>query len=133
MKIFSFIVFCLISQFAFSQPQQAAKGHFIRFYKADNQVKVYLNDSLLFTSKVFDGNPDLNLDVNLAPHLAKGLNSIKVELYNGYENNDYKEDRFWEIRYEMFNNNQSIDYMHQFSSNGAAGLAFEYKHEIYKK
>lgn len=132
MKTFFLVTFCLMSQLAFSQ-QQTTKGHSIRFYKADNQVKVYVNDSLVYGSKVFDGNPDLKLDVNLEPHLTKGLNTIKVELYNGYENNDYKKDRFWEIRYEMFNNDQSIDYMHQFSSNGAAGLAFEYNHEILKK
>jgi len=132
MKLISLLLFTW-TVFAMPPDRQNTDRRYIRFYKIDNKINVYVNDSLIYESKTFDGNPDLKIDVDLEDHLVKGANLVKVELYNGYEDNDYKKDRFWEIRYEMFNNEESIDYMHQFSSNGAAGLAFDYSHQLYKK
>ncbi len=125
------ILLLIFTTFGISTTQNSQ--HFIRFYKIDNSVKVFANDSLVYKSELIDGNPDMSLDVPIEYALVKGINNIRVELYNGSELNDFKSDTSWEIRYEIFDNDVSIDYMHQFSKNGTEGLAFEYLHEIYKK
>jgi len=112
---------------------QSADNHSISFYKIDNRVKVFLAEELLYDSDLVDGNPELHIEVNIEKYLKKGLNSIKVKLYNGSDMNDFIADTNWEIRYEIFNNGESIDYLHQLSKNGTEGLVFEYKHDIFKK
>lgn len=127
------LFFVLNMPSAQSNLAEQQKGHHITFYKIDNRVKVYVNDTVVYNSKVYDGNPDLKLDVDIEKHLKIGFNRLRVELYNGYEENDFKADRNWEIRYEIFNDEESVDYMHELSKDGAEGLAFTYNHEILKK
>lgn len=112
---------------------QLAPKHSINFYKIDNRVKVYVGEKLAYDSGSIDGNPELNTEVVIEQYLEKGLNFIKIELYNGSEMNDFIADTNWEIRYEIFNNGESIDYLHQLSKKGTEGLVFEYKHDIFKK
>ncbi len=133
MKFAGYIVlFCfLVSSDA--SLAQSTDSHSISFYKIDNRVKVFLAEELVYDSDLIDGNPELNIDVNIEKYLKKGLNSIKVELYNGSDMNDFIADTNWEIRYEIFNNGESIDYLHQLSKKGTEGLVFEYKHDIFKK
>jgi len=126
------VLFCFLVSPAASLAQQA-DNHSISFYKIDNRVKVYVAEKLAYDSNLIDGNPDLATEINIERHLKKGLNSIKVELYNGSDMNDFIADTSWEIRYEIFNNGESIDYMHQVSKKGTEGLVFEYKHDIFKK
>ncbi len=108
-------------------------GYFILFTKIDNQAKVYVNDSLVYESEVVDGNPDLNVKVTLDKYLKKGLNNLKIELYNGSAFNQVMTDTNWEIRYEIFNGKESVDYMHQTSANGKNGFAIDFQHDIYLK
>lgn len=106
-------------------------GYFILFSKIDNQAKVYVNDSLVYESEIIDGNPDLNIKVKLDKYLKKGLNKLKIEIYNGSAFNQVMTDTNWEIRYEVFKGKESLDYMHQTSDNGKKGLAVDFKHDIY--
>jgi len=112
---------------------QPAGNHSIIFYKIDNRVKVFVAEQLVYHGDRVDGNPDLNIEVSIEKYLKKGLNTLRVELYNGSEMNDFISDTNWEIRYEIFNNGESIDYLHQLSKKGTEGLVFEYKHDIFKK
>ena len=91
-----------------------------------------MEDSLIYQSKLIDGNPeDLNLKVDISEHLKQGLNKLKVELINGSGQGFFEKDSHWEIFYEIFKNEDPIDYMSEKSSNGTTGLVFSFTHEIY--
>ena len=131
MKFFLLCIPLLISfNFPFLVKNQNAEGYQIRFYKIDNQVKVYLNEEMIYDSDVIDGNPELDILVDLEKHLKKGLNTLKVELYNGSLLNAYKSDTNWEIRYEILKGEESIDYMHQASAEGKKGFSIDFQHDI---
>ena len=104
----------------------------ITFSKIDNRVYAFVNDELVFDSQFIDGNPELNLSLDLNPFLKKGTNVIKVQLENGSKLNDFIVDTHWMIRYEIFENGESYDYAYEFSKNGQTGLiVYEKKHNIY--
>jgi hypothetical protein len=48
-------------QFDLSAPSK----HYFIFYKIDNKVKVYVNEKIIYESPLIDGNPDLEMRVNL--------------------------------------------------------------------
>lgn len=115
----------------FLSPQTSSKPeYFIIFSKIDNQVKVYVQDSLVFQSELVDGNPKMELKVNLNNYLKKGINDVRVELYNGSGEGFIESDTHWEIYYEIFKDDDPIDYMSEKSENGKEGLVFSMTHEI---
>ncbi|XOV93979.1 MAG: hypothetical protein ACFHWX_04575 [Bacteroidota bacterium] len=122
------IIFFIIPLAVFLQQKN---DYYILFRKIDNQVKVYLEDSLIYQSKLVDGNPELKLRVDLNEYLKPGQNKIKVELINGSGLGFFEMDNNWEIFYEIFNNNDPIDYMSEESHNGTTGVVFSWTHEIF--
>ena len=103
----------------------------ITFSKIDNRAYVFINDELIFDSQFIDGNPELNLSLNLSPFLKKGNNLLKVQLENGSNLNAYINDTHWTIRYEIFENGESYDYAYESNKNGEAGLiVYEKEHII---
>lgn len=123
-----FALACCVLFAGLSQPE-----YFLRFTRIDNQVNVYVNGQLVYESEVIDGNPDLDIRVGLTKHLKEGLNTVKIELYNGSDFNKVITDSHWEVRYELLEDGEGIDYMHQLSDKGDNGLSFEYEHKIYLK
>ncbi|MAJ50341.1 MAG: hypothetical protein CMB82_01845 [Flammeovirgaceae bacterium] len=108
--------------------------YYITFSKIDNRVYAFVNDELVFDSKFIDGNPELNLSLDLSPFLKKGDNLLKVQLENGSNLNAFIDDTHWTIRYEIFENGESYDYAYESSKNGQAGLiVYEKEHNIYLK
>ena len=104
----------------------------ITFSKIDNRAYVFINNELVFDSQFIDGNPELNLSLNLSPFLKKGDNLLKVQLENGSNLNAFVNDTHWTIRYEIFENGESYDYAYESSKNGGAGLiVYEKEHNIY--
>ena len=104
----------------------------ITFSKIDNRVYAFVNDELVFDSQFIDGNPELNLSLDLNPFLKKGTNVIKIQLENGSILNAFIVDTHWTIRYEIFENDESYDYAYESSKNGQTGLiVYEKKHNIY--
>lgn len=116
----------------FGQPleKQGSEGYYIKFTKIDNRVKVYVNDKMAYDSDLIDGMPDLDLRVSIDSLINKGYNKVKVELYNGSDMNSVLTDSRWEVRYEIFKDDLSLDYMYQISFNGKQGLVFQGDHEI---
>jgi hypothetical protein len=104
----------------------------IAFSKIDNRVYAFVNDELVFDSQFIDGNPELNLSLDLNPFLKKGTNVIKIQLENGSILNAFIVDTHWTIRYEIFENAESYDYGYESSKNGKTGLiVYEKEHNIY--
>ena len=64
-------------------PTTKTPDYNITFSKIDNRVYTFVNDELVFDSQFIDGNPDLNLSLDLNPFLKKGTNVIKIQLENG--------------------------------------------------
>ena len=107
------------------------KNYEITFSKIDNRAYVFIDDELIFDSQFIDGNPELNLSLNLSPFLKKGDNLLKVQLENGSNLNAFINDTYWTIRYEIFENGESYDYAYESSKNGKAGLiVYEKEHII---
>ena len=90
-----------------------------------------MNDSLVYESEIVDGSPDLDVKVKLDKYLKKGLNNLRIELYNGSAFNRVMTDTNWEIRYEIFNGKESVDYIHQTSAKGKEGFVIDFQHDIY--
>lgn len=104
----------------------------IIFSKIDNRVYAFVNDELIFDSQFIDGNPELNLSLDLNPFLKKGTNVIKIQLENGSILNAFIIDTHWTIRYEIFENDESYDYAYESSKNGQTSLiVYEKEHNIY--
>lgn len=119
------------SLIVFSSMAQLSHHYFIKFSKIDNQAKVYVDDSLVITTKLYDENPDLDVRYDLNKFLKKGKNNVRVELLNGSGDWFFEFDSDWEIFYEIFKNNDPIDFMSEDSSEGGLGLVFSFTHEIY--
>jgi hypothetical protein len=104
----------------------------IEFTKIDNRAYVFVNDKQVFDSELVDGNPELEMNFDFTKFLKKGKNVVKIELHNGSELNPYLDDRHWTIRYEIFENNESYDYVFEYSSDGETSKkVFEQEHEIF--
>ena len=113
-------------------PNHQTPDYNITFSKIDNRVYAFVNDELVFDSQFIDGNPELNLSLDLNPFLKKGTNVIKIQLENGSILNAFIVDTHWTIRYEIFENDESYDYGYESSKNGQTGLiVYEKEHKIY--
>lgn len=105
----------LIFQSGFGFPMnngQTTKGrNSILFSRIDNQVKIFIDDKLIYDSGIIDGDPDLNIEVDLNPHLKSGDNFVVLEVLNA----ECKEciTNQWAVRYEVFQNNESVDYVYE--------------------
>lgn len=129
MILVSNILLWFLSQ-SITQEVQLKNHYYIKFSKIDNQAKVYLEDSLIITTNLYEGNPDLNIQFDLNTYLKKGNNNIRVELINGSGDGIIGYDTYWHIYYEIFENKIPIDYMSDKSNNGTTGLVFSMTHEI---
>lgn len=129
-KILSLTLFCF---FGLAQPKEEAPddSYAILFTKIDNKALVYVNGKLVYDSGPIDGNPELNEKFDLSKYLQAGDNEIKVQLYNGSELSEYRNDNFWEIRYEIFESGESIDFGYETSKSGSEGLVYEMVHSVY--
>ena len=113
-------------------PSTQTPNYSITFSKIDNRVYAFVNDELVFDSQFIDGNPELNLSLDLNPFLKKGTNVIKIQLENGSILNAFIVDTHWTIRYEIFENDESYDYAYESSKNGQTSLiVYEKEHNIY--
>ena len=125
-SIFSFWLICFLF------PITQTPNYSIAFSKIDNRVYAFVNDELVFDSQFIDGNPELNLSLDLNPFLKKGTNVITIQLENGSVLNAFIVDTHWTIRYEIFENDESYDYAYESSKNGQTGLiVYEKEHKIY--
>jgi hypothetical protein len=114
-------------------PLEALKGEkfHINLYQADNQVLVYVNDSLIYDTGTIDRNPTLDIQIELNDFLTKQENVMVIQLMNSPCPGDC-EGNFWEIDYEIYLENDLIEELSRSSQGGIAkgGLVVEQKYKV---
>lgn len=109
---------------------QIDEGLYLHLHRVDNQAKVYVNDSLIYTSVITAGDPVVDVKVNLDKYITQKNNTIKVDLINGLVEGKIGHDSHWQIYYELFKDGEPIDFALEESRSGEPGLMFSMTHEI---
>ncbi len=97
----------------------------LTFSKVDNRVNVFVGDSLIFDSQNIDQSPELEFTVSLSDYLSTANKNIKVILYNGHPPYTAEVDPLWEVRFELFRNQEELDFFHESGNNNALGKVLE--------
>lgn len=112
--------------------QHEIEEYWIKFYKIDNQVKVFVNNAQIFDSGKNEEKAQEEIAVGLSHHLNRGTNEVRVELYNDPPYEGFIGfDKHWEVFYELFNQDVPIDYIHEQADDGATGRVWHIEHEIH--
>ena len=101
----------------------------IVFEKVDNQVEIYAGKELLYTSGLIGNNPELNLSYTFKLSDIKG-SEITIKLKNGVTEDGNESDRHWEIMYELFKNNEPVDYQWESADDYKTGIVFEKTYDL---
>lgn len=104
-------------------------GSYIYLRDVDNQAKIYVNDSLIFTSKMGKKGDYKEERVDLNPSLHSGKNEVRVDLING-DPNAMGFDKNWSLYYELFRDMEPVDYVNEQSESGGTGVVFSKTHTI---
>lgn len=111
--------------------EDTSEQYWISFYKIDNQVKVYVDDDLIFDSFDLKKENLENIVLNLDEDLDSGRHKIRIDLYNDSPYDGFMGfDKHWEVYYEFFRYEVPIDYIHEKGDDGKKGLVFSQTHEI---
>jgi len=97
------------------------------FRKIDNRVLLHVDDSLIYDSGTVGGNPDLEIEIFLTKYVEMGKNEILIHGYNGVE--PYNQaDSHWELVYDIYINDQIVDFVREANDKGDVGKVFEEVH-----
>ena len=125
-----YLLFSCVALFSwFSNASTESDDYYLLFTKIDNRVEVYAGDSLIFDSGFIEGNPDLQLQVDFDPNNLKS-NTLTVNLLNGEDVEVEQIDRHWEITYEIFKNEEPIEYQSESGDNYETGLVFSMEYDL---
>ncbi|MFY0689762.1 MAG: hypothetical protein JXQ90_21505 [Cyclobacteriaceae bacterium] len=114
----------IISKLFFLGPNQ--NGFAFLLEKIDNQAIIYVNSQPVYDSKTVEGNPELELEINLDAYLTDQKDTVKITLLNGGSSFVQKSsDKHWEVRYEFFQGYKTIDYRWESGDDGQTGVVFE--------
>ena len=103
---------------------QSEPVYYFLFEKVDNSVEIYFGDSLVYNTGVIESNPDTDLSFRFTRSDLRNRR-ITLKLINGTDPNDpYQEDEHWEIRYELFMNDEPIDYQWESGDDYQVGTVF---------
>ncbi len=99
----------------------------IVFRKIDNKALLFVEDSLIYDSGTIAGNPDLEVEIFLTDYVKRGQIEIRIDSYNGVE--PYNQaDSHWELVYDIYKNDEIIDFVREANDNGDVGKVFEEFH-----
>ena len=112
--------------------QNVNSDYILNFKKVDNLAKVYIGDSLVFTSQIVHGNPEVDYNFDFSSFVKDGSEILKVQLYNGEEPYHQQEDQHWEIRYYIIIEGEVVEFEHEFGDDYTIGIVFEKEYELTK-
>lgn len=108
----------------------ADKGYILAISEVDNAVKVFMNDSLIFSSGTIHSSPEVDYQIDLTPMIKDGSEVLRVELWNGVEPYEPQIDPIWEIRYDLVINGEIVDFIHEYDDDNTIGKAYENSYVI---
>lgn len=101
----------------------------IVFRKIDNKAILFIEDSVIYDSGTIAGNPDLEVEIFLTEYVERGQIEIRIDSYNGVE--PYNQaDSHWELVYDIYKNDEIIDFVREANDNGDVGKVFEEFHYL---
>ena len=104
--------------------------YLLNFKRIDNLAKVYIQDSLIYSSPIVHGNPEIDYMIDFSEFIVDGSETLKIQLFNGKAPFDYQEDPHWEIRYYLIIKGEIVDFTHEIGDDNALGKVFEYTYTI---
>lgn len=106
-------------------PKNYNSDYLLNLVKVDNLAKVYIDDSLVYTSSVVHGNPEIDYYFDFSSFVNDGSEILKVELYNGEAPYHIQDDQHWEIRYYLIINGENVDFIHESGDDYRIGKVYE--------
>ncbi|MFZ9046789.1 MAG: hypothetical protein ACO2ZZ_13095 [Cyclobacteriaceae bacterium] len=116
----------MITSLGIFTSQNSSQNYFV-FEKIDNEVKILLDDEAHYNSGQISGNPEMELKIDLVD--LNEIQTITIKLLNGSGQFD-QEDKHWEIRYELFLDDQPVDYIWEYADDSRTGIVFEKKYKL---
>ena len=92
---------------------QLNSDYILNLKKVDNLAKVYINDSLVYTSQIVHGNPEVDYYFDFSAFIKDGSEILKIELFNGEAPYQVQDDQHWEIRYYLIIKGENIYFTHE--------------------
>ncbi|MEP5613495.1 MAG: hypothetical protein ABJP45_14680 [Cyclobacteriaceae bacterium] len=111
-------------------PDNSSADYLLSFTQIDNSVKVYMEDSLIFTSGTIHSSPEIDFEIDFTQFVEDGSETLRIELYNGVEPFDQQVDPLWGVRYDLIIKGNIVDFVHEFGDDNAIGLVYENSYVI---
>lgn len=108
----------------------ASSDYLLAINKIDNNVFVYVNDSLIYTSGTIHKSPEVDFQVDFSQFITDGSEVLKIVLFNGVEPYNDQVDARWEIGYDLILNGEIVDFVHEYDDDNTIGQAFEISYVI---
>ena len=110
-----------------TQRTDGSNEYKVVFRKIDNRVLLHVEDSLIYDSGTVGGNPDLEIEIFLTEYVEAGKTEIRIDGYNGVEPYD-QADSHWELVYDIYINDEIMDFVREANDKGDVGKVFEEIH-----
>ncbi|MEQ9402704.1 MAG: hypothetical protein RIM99_03885 [Cyclobacteriaceae bacterium] len=104
---------------------EPSSGYILAISKIDNNVNVYVEDSLIFTSGTIHNSPEVDFQIDLSQFIKDGSETLRIELLNGVEPYDQQIDPYWEIMYDLIIDGEIVDFIHEYDDDNAIGKVYE--------
>ena len=113
-----------------SKDQTSNQKYLLSISEVDNSVKVYVEDSLIFSSGTIHSSPEVDFQIDFAQYITDESETLKIELYNGVEPFEPQVDPLWEIRFDLVINGEIVDFVHEFGDDNGIGKVYEISYLI---
>lgn len=108
----------------------SSSDYLLAINKIDNNVFVYVDDSLIYTSGTIHKSPEVDYQVDFSQYITDGSETLKVVLFNGLEPYNEQVDARWEISYDLILNGEIVDFVHEYDDDNTIGQAYEMSYVI---
>lgn len=113
-----------------NEAQVKNEKYLLSISEVDNSVKVYVEDSLIFSSGTIHGSPEVDYQIDFSEFISDESETLKIELYNGVEPFEPQVDPLWEIRFDLVINGEIVDFVHEFGDDNGIGKVYEINYVI---
>lgn len=100
-------------------------SYIVALSKIDNNVNIYIEDSLIFKSGTIHDSPEVDFQVDFSDYIKDGTETLKIELWNGVEPYNEQIDPLWEVMYDLVIDGEIVDFVHEYGDDNALGVVYE--------